>query len=173
MTTNEYGIAYERGFQQTLRSLRACGLNHTRAEECAQSAWCRGYEYLYQLRDPGSVVSWVTATAFNLLRSDQKRTKLFSELLPAHDRISSSTINQAAADLGRILRFCKPHQRTLLEGRYLVGLSAVDMARLLGTSAGAIDHRVMRALDAIRRAIGYQTGRIQKGQKNAPNGNGN
>ena len=44
MTAEEYGNAYEQGFDVILRRLMARDLDHGRAEELAQAAWARGWE---------------------------------------------------------------------------------------------------------------------------------
>jgi len=173
MTNNEYGFAYQKGYQQTLRALRARGLDHFGAEEIAQRAWCKGYERLGQLRDPGAVNRWVQSIARNLLRNDAAHSKVLCELLPAHERATAFPAADVSIDLDRILRFCRPAQRSLLEGRYLDARSTDDVARSLGVSKGAVDQRISRALGTIRKAIGCQPRKGKERRGHAANGNGN
>src|SRR5579884_3707326 len=69
MERNDYGEAFEAGYGATRRFLMAHGAPLEDAEEIAQAAWVRGWEYRDQLRDPGMVGFWVNAIARNLFRA--------------------------------------------------------------------------------------------------------
>src|ERR1700680_3274425 len=69
MTRNEYGEAYEAGFDRTVRFLLSRGAQRDDAVEAAQAAWARGWERVTQLRDESLVMTWVNAIAFNFLRN--------------------------------------------------------------------------------------------------------
>jgi DNA-directed RNA polymerase specialized sigma24 family protein len=53
MLRNDYAQAFETGYSATRRFLLARGAPLEEAEEIAQAAWARGWEYRDQLRDPG------------------------------------------------------------------------------------------------------------------------
>ena len=63
MTREEYGQAYQRGFDLTVRLLLSRGAPRDRAREVAQAAWARGWERLSQLRNESLVVTWVNTIA--------------------------------------------------------------------------------------------------------------
>ena len=48
----EFATAFQTHFRKTLRFLRSRGASEDLAEEVAQEAWARGWERLYQLRNP-------------------------------------------------------------------------------------------------------------------------
>jgi hypothetical protein len=50
MTTEEYGIAYKKGYIRTIRFLVRQGMSWDCAKELAQAAWVRGWERRRQLR---------------------------------------------------------------------------------------------------------------------------
>ena len=52
MTREEYGAAYKKGYNLTVRFLVSRGLSYDSAQETAQAAWVKGWERLGQLRDP-------------------------------------------------------------------------------------------------------------------------
>ena len=52
MTKEEYGKAYQRGFNLTVRFLVSRGLSYDAALDTAQAAWAKGWERREQLRDP-------------------------------------------------------------------------------------------------------------------------
>ena len=66
MTHEEYGRAYQQGFEKTVRILRSRGASIHYAEDVAQAAWLQGWRKLDQLRDESMIVSWVIAIAINL-----------------------------------------------------------------------------------------------------------
>src|SRR6202035_4330371 len=69
MRRNDYAQAFETGYSGTRRFLLARGAPLEEAEEIAQAAWVRGWEFRQQLRDPGLVGFWVNSIARNLFRA--------------------------------------------------------------------------------------------------------
>ena len=56
MQAPAYAEAFQNGFGATRRFLISRGAPLEEAEEIAQAAWARGWEYCEQLRDPGLVL---------------------------------------------------------------------------------------------------------------------
>ena len=69
MKRNEYADAFQNGYSATRRFLLSRGAAIEEAEEIAQAAWVRGWEYRDQLRDPSMVSFWVNSIARNLFRA--------------------------------------------------------------------------------------------------------
>ena len=69
MERKDYGEAFLRCYGATRRYLLASGAAIDEAEEIAQAAWVRGWEYRDQLRDPAMVGFWVNSIARNLFRA--------------------------------------------------------------------------------------------------------
>jgi hypothetical protein len=46
MTREEYGTAYQKGYNLTVRFLVSRGLSYDSAQETAQAAWAKGWERL-------------------------------------------------------------------------------------------------------------------------------
>ena len=70
------------------------------AEEIAQAAWARGWEYREQLRDPGLVSYWVNSIARNLYRAR------FRSAVPVpleHVQEPSYAFDTSSIDLRRLL----------------------------------------------------------------------
>ena len=142
MNRDEYGDAYQGGFERTVRFLLSRGVHWDKANEVAQSAWAIGWERREQLRNENLVVTWVNAIALNVYRAGLRRESFHEILLDQPDEAAS--IDFIAIDLKRILNFCRPSNRRLLE-ECLNGVSAADIARQSGVSDTAIRIRLLRA----------------------------
>jgi DNA-directed RNA polymerase specialized sigma24 family protein len=73
MTCEEYGNAYKKGYNLTVRFLVSRGLTYDGAQETAQAAWVKGWERLAQLRDANMVLTWMNSIALNIHRSCVRR----------------------------------------------------------------------------------------------------
>src|SRR5262249_5235963 len=134
MTQDKYAQAYQRGFDYTVRLLVARGAKSETAREAAQAAWVRGWERLTQLRNDSMVNAWVNTIALNFLRRTIRNESSHQALT---ERPGGGGIDVAAIDLGRILSFCRPHERTLLE-KYLEGRTMAELAQESGVTETAI-----------------------------------
>ena len=154
MTREGYGQAYQRGFDLTVRFLLSRGVQRDNAREVAQAAWARGWERLAQLRDESLVITWVNTIALNVYRSLIRRQP-FDQALP--DLIDRSyAINLAAIDLARILGFCRPADRILLEEQ-MNGATTTELARKYGVTETAIRIRLLRARREARSRVEQRT----------------
>src|SRR5687767_12929661 len=103
MTREEYGQAYERGFNLTVRFLVGKGLAFDTAQETAQAAWVKGWESIGQLRDGSMALPWMNSIAMNIHRSHIRREPLLQTLPELSVR---PKINLAAIDVNRLLKRC-------------------------------------------------------------------
>ena len=124
MERKDYGEAFQAGYGATRRFLLALGAAVEVAEEVAQAAWVRGWEYRDQLRDPGMVGFWVNSIARNLYRA-RFRGPMTMQMDGVHP---SYTMEMQTLELRRLLDRCTRRDRKLLE-RNLAGYSAEEMAR--------------------------------------------
>jgi len=164
MTTENYGQAYQAGFHRTVGFLLSQGLRGDCARDIAQAAWVRGWERLDQLRSEGMVLTWVNSIALNLYRHSIRSDRANQRALKAlPDSRTAAGPDLAAIDLRRLLTFCRPCDRVLLE-QQMRGVSAEEMARELGVSNTAIRIRLLRARRSVR--IAAETRSIQIVQTN-------
>lgn len=161
MNRDEYGQAYQRGFELTIRLLLSRGAPRDIAREVAQAAWTRGWERLNQLRNDSLVVTWVNTIALNVYR-----TALRSE--PAYQTLPElrckEGVNLAAIDVARILKVCRPGDRILLE-QQMRGVTAEEIAQERGVSETAIRIRLLRARRAARLRLEKRIAPIEEGYK--------
>jgi DNA-directed RNA polymerase specialized sigma24 family protein len=142
MTCEEYGNAYKRGYNLTVRFLVSRGLTYDGAQETAQAAWVKGWERLGQLRDANMVLTWMNSIALNIHRSCVRREP-FLQTLP--ELATPPKVNLAAIDVGRILQTCKKNDKLVLQRHYLEGYKVQEIARAHGWTETAVRIRLLRA----------------------------
>lgn len=142
---NDYGQAYSTGYGATRRFLLANGAAIDEAEEIAQAAWVRGWEYRDQLRDPAMVGFWVNSIARNLFRASFRGPApvALEGLHPSY------TMDMENLELTRMLERCSRRDRNLLE-RNLEGYSAEEIARESGITSTGIRVRLLRIRNLLR-----------------------
>jgi len=145
MQSDDYADAFESGYGATRRFLLARGAPIEDAEEIAQAAWVRGWEYRNQLRDPGLVGYWVNSIARNLLRARFRRPLT----TPIEDLNPSYTLDMDLIELHRMLDNCPRNDRALLE-QSLKGYSAEEIARTTGITSTGIRVRLLRIRQSLR-----------------------
>jgi DNA-directed RNA polymerase specialized sigma24 family protein len=145
MQRSDYGEAYRAGCGATRRFLLASGAAIEDAEEIAQAAWVRGWEYRDQLRDPAMVGYWVNSIARNLFRARFRGSAPLS-LDGLH---ASYSMDMESLELRRLLERCSGRDRTLLE-RNLEGYSAEEIAREVGITSTGIRVRLLRIRNSLR-----------------------
>src|SRR3979490_857073 len=102
MQAPAYAEAFQNGFGATRRFLISRGAPVDDAEEIAQAAWARGWEYREQLRDPSLVGYWVNSIARNLYRARFRALPTVS----IDDVDSSYSIDLEALELRLMLARC-------------------------------------------------------------------
>jgi RNA polymerase sigma factor (sigma-70 family) len=142
MTRDEYGRAYQKGYNLTVRFLVSRGLTYDSAQETAQAAWVKGWERLAQLRDSNMVLTWMNSIALNIHRSCVRREP-FLQTLP--EVPTPPRVNLAAIDVGRILKTCKKNDRLVLQRHYLEGYKVKEIAQAHGWTETAVRIRLLRA----------------------------
>jgi DNA-directed RNA polymerase specialized sigma24 family protein len=149
MTRESYGQAYQRGFDRTIRFLRSRGVARDLAGDVAQAAWVKGWERLSQLRDESMVTTWVNSIAFNVYRGILRKEKATATLTDYQAQVE---LNLAALDVVRVLKFCKPRDRALLELQ-MQGATAHELAQNHGVTVTAIRIRLLRARRSVAARI--------------------
>ncbi|HEY2844284.1 MAG TPA: RNA polymerase sigma factor [Bryobacteraceae bacterium] len=153
MKRNEYADAFQKGYSATRRFLLSRGAATDEAEEIAQAAWARGWEYRDQLRDASMVNFWVNSIARNLFRARFRTPPVIP--LDGIDPSYSMSLEEVI-EVRRMLDRCPPRDRQLLE-KSLEGYSAEEIARDEGISSTGIRVRMLRIRQGIRAQIAFAT----------------
>ncbi|HLW75733.1 MAG TPA: hypothetical protein VKS01_02090 [Bryobacteraceae bacterium] len=160
MQREDFGEAFESGYGATRRFLLAHGAALEEAEEIAQAAWARGWEYRDQLRDPNMVSFWVNSIARNLFRA-----RFRGPLKVPIDTLNPSyNMDLAGMELNRLLDRCPRKDRNLLE-QTLEGYSAEEIARDAGITPTGIRVRLLR----IRQSLRHKTGQEKNSREHSTN----
>ena len=158
MTNTSFSEAYQTGFDRTVRFLTSRGVPRDGAQEAAQAAWARGWERLYQLRNEEMILTWVNTIALNVYRGVARRQALTQ---PLPELRSELQIDLYAIDVDRVLKLCRPSERTLLE-QQMSGVTTEEIARNHGVTETAIRIRLMRARRNARTHIELRAAQLRE-----------
>lgn len=150
LTANDFACAYQVGLRNTSRYLRAVGANSATAEEIAQAAWARGWQYRQQVANPLAIVAWVNTIARNLYWLSLAQQKRLAEVV---DRQVDSCLLRSI-EVKQIFRLCSPLETKLLRLFYLEGYSTLEIAHSEGMSASTVRVRLMRLRGSLRVRMG-------------------
>ena len=126
------------------------------ADDIVQEALLRAFIGLSQLRDAERFTSWLCGIAINLAKMRLRRRALESQFV-----VSGGTIDAATVDSDReLLRVVQDAVELLPRGQrdvvlmhYVDDLSCEEIARLLGSTPGAVRARLHRARAQLRREL--------------------
>jgi DNA-directed RNA polymerase specialized sigma24 family protein len=146
MSSIEFGVAYEIGFNRTVRLLSSKGVSHQDATEIAQAAWVRGFERREQLFSPDCVAPWVNSIALNLLKDEFRRPET---CWPVQFEVPCSANPLQRAIATELFASCTKWDAQLLKRRYVHGYTMDEIASLMNlevTSVRVRLHRLRRKL---------------------------
>jgi RNA polymerase sigma-70 factor (ECF subfamily) len=137
--------------------------DHQETEDVVQDTFVKAYNYRKNLRDPGTIRSWLLSISRNLSRDILRkrhrallRADLLSEDIPdgrcrrpgwALDR------EERSEQLTAALAGLPEHYRTALTLRYLAGLDHRSIEKQMGISNGKLRGILGRALMGLRRQM--------------------
>ena len=119
------------------------------ADDAVAEAFARALERAGQIREP---VPWLYRTAFRLAAQDLRRERREPDLASAADQAADSPAGLAA--LVPALRQLSPAQRAAVVLHYEADLPVREVARRMGTSAGAVKVHLSRARRRLRELLG-------------------
>lgn len=159
ITLAQFEAAYRSSFSRTVNRLAARGVSRETAEDLAQAAWARGWEYREQLRNPSLVSWWVGSIARNLLFIAYRGRKPTEQLTETCATISP---DWKPLLVDRLLRDLPMADRDLLVETYAFGSTSYELGPKMGVSATAIRVRLNRLRKTLRGIVdgrGKEVGR--------------
>jgi RNA polymerase sigma-70 factor (ECF subfamily) len=139
---------------------RKCGGDRELAEDVTQEAWLRAVREWRTSGVPRTPLAWLTVVARNLIfnhfrrrgRSPVSRVSA-EELLSAVDDDRMSDSFEVASMVSRALARLPSTQARLLEAFHFERAKVSELARTFGMSERAIEGRLRRARERLRREI--------------------
>lgn len=129
------------------------------ARDATQSAWGKAWQRLGSLRDPEQVGAWLITIAGNEARQAMRgrRAHPVVDISVLLERASSPEQRDVAelVDLQRALAGLRAEDRQLLALRFVAGLDATEIARLLGGSPSGVRSRLARLIERLRRDLSH------------------
>lgn len=126
------------------------------AEDVVQEALLRAYLSLSRLTDPDRFGAWLCGIAINVAKMGLRRRALERRVAvaggvaePLVDLDERGLLDEVA----EAVRLLPPGQRDVVLMHYVDDLSCEEIARLLGTNAGAVRVRLHRARAQLRREL--------------------
>jgi len=130
------------------------------ADDVVQEAILQAYLGLKRLRDPGAFGAWLCAIAANLARMRLRATRDFTPSADAGGRTVPESFEASLIDeldslrkLRTALEPLPPAERDAVLMHYVDGLTAQEIAALLGERAGTVRVRLHRARERLRRSL--------------------
>jgi RNA polymerase sigma factor (sigma-70 family) len=124
------------------------------AEDVVQEAVLRAYLGLDQLRQPARFGAWLCGIAINLARM---RLRRLARSAPLPEGLAASEPADELGALREALAVLPPAQREAVVMHYVVGLSGLEIAELVGRSPGAVRVQLHRARERLRDVLAPQT----------------
>jgi len=103
------------------------------------------------------VSTWVNTIALNLFRNELRREGSGQPLVKIQ---SNFRMDMAPIDVDRILTYCRPAERVLLEHQ-LDGATVDEVARVFGVTRTAIRIRLLRARRAVRARLEQHAAKLR------------
>lgn len=120
-----FNYSYDEGYRTTQRFLRSRGAREDTAEEIAQAAWAKGWEYRFQLHHPELLLAWINSIAKNMLKRKIQLEHHIGEMKETNvPTIPSST----SSDAFMILASCDPRDADILYAYYFYGFTTKEIA---------------------------------------------
>lgn len=150
-------------------------LNHHRASDLAQEAWCRVLRARHSLKPEGNFQAYLTTVATNLWRDsnrsarragpmaehrlasldaalsdDEGETVALVDVLPDLNALKADEQRLLAMDIDRAMEALSPLSREVLMARYLVGESCAEIGRRYGRTEQTVSGWVREALRQVK-----------------------
>lgn len=148
LTRDEFGKIYGAKFRYTIRFLSMkTGLSDPEAEELAQAAWARAWEYRHQLLNPEVLVAWVNSIAKNIYNNRLRRLAGQEICELSHDTVCPKGMERALENLilyQQLLQHLDAESRDMLVAHYEFGYSDKEISDRTGLHRTTIRVRRMR-----------------------------
>jgi RNA polymerase sigma-70 factor (sigma-E family) len=138
------------------------------AEELAQEAFARLWRRWRWIRDPETAPAYLYRTVVNLGNSAIRRRALERRVASFRAEQPVGPDPVADMDLRRAIAALTPHKRACVVLRYLVGMTELQTAQVLGVSPGTVKSQTHKALRQLREYMAEpaaEAGKVRTGER--------
>lgn len=148
---SEWEGAYRTAFPRVYRGLVALGARADEAEDALHDAFVKGLERAPD-REITSIEGWLYIVAMRSWRSRRIRDRVLMpwKILSAR---TSPPPEPLMTDVLSAVRALPPRQRQVVVARFIVGLSQIETAALLGIARGTVSATTAQATAALRERL--------------------
>ena len=152
-------LAFERLIEPSLEPAYrlACGMLHDphAAEDAVQEAAVKAWRKLSQLREVGRVTPWFLSIVANECRSARRSRwwSVVSRPEPARPQQAPDDSILTGMEVRRALRALEHEKRLVIVLRWYLDLSLEDISSVTGSSVHAVEARLHRAMNELRRRM--------------------
>jgi RNA polymerase sigma-70 factor (ECF subfamily) len=139
---------------------RRCGGDRDLAEDVTQETWLRAVRDWRVKGAPAQPIAWLTTVARNLLVNELRKRRPLpldsvspDEILAAVDNGTASDSAEVAAVVSQALARLPARQSQLLEAFHFDRCRSSQIAESLGISERAVEGRLRRARECLRREL--------------------
>lgn len=133
------------------------------AEDLCQDTFLRAWRKLDRFEGRGAFGGWLSKLAYNVFLQHARRPPQPDRSLDDPDRtwaaeeaLAGPELALDTPDLDRLLAAVSPAEQELLVLTYAAGLSAGEIADMLGSTTGTVKSQIHRAKDKIRRRFNLE-----------------
>jgi RNA polymerase sigma-70 factor (ECF subfamily) len=166
-----FGELYNRYFDRVFRYVRLKTGNTVEAEDVVAAVFLNAWRMIdrFSPKHEASFAAWIFRLAHNALVDRYRRMREVASLDVAVDPVVGHElyVNPEAelewrltiAELHQALRSLTDEQREVVLLRFVEGLSAREVGKIMGKREGTIRGMQFRAIEALRRALSTSKGR--------------
>jgi RNA polymerase sigma factor (sigma-70 family) len=153
-----------RRYQHDARRTAAAVAGVNVADDAAQEAFVRAFDYLHRFRPEAPFRPWLLAIVANVARNQSRTTSRWTRAARASGERGAPVIAAPSAEDEALTRRREGTVRAALDTlplryrdvvacRYLLDLSEAETAQVLGIARGTVKSRLSRALDRLERQL--------------------
>ena len=138
---------YEAEFANVCRTVTLMCGDPTTSEDATQEAFARALSRWRRLRDAPWAAGWVTTTAINVARRELRRRPMMPTMPP------QPIDPEAEFDLRAAVAGLPPRQQQAVALFYLMDMSVMDSAAVMGCDEGTVKTHLTRARATLARVL--------------------
>ena len=153
-----------RRYQHDARRTAAAVAGVDVADDAAQEAFVRAFDYLHRFRPEAPFRPWLLAIVANVARNQSRSTHRWTRATRASGERGAQIMSAPSAEDEALTRRREGTVRAALDTlplryrdvvacRYLLDLSEAETAQVLGIARGTVKSRLSRALDRLERQL--------------------